>query len=323
MSIILIWTVCVVVLHHLIDPSTKLSLFILVAGLMLWMRFREIDVVNLLPPILLIGLLAWLTIIQPKNDRNWWPETSILPSIKIEEHQVTIEKFRNFHWQGLKESNPNWETRSYNLANLDSLDLVVEPFRDSRFMAHTMLVFGFGSQGYVVVSVEARKEQQEEYGILAGALRQFELIYIFGDERDLFVQRAVHRNSELYLYPIKANRSFIVNLFEDLAKSANGLHQQAKFYRTIRDNCTTTLVKHIDRHYDDKIGFRYEVLFPAQAGKLLYDLGKMDTTLAFEKVKSMARIDELVRKYIDEPNFSTIIRAQSTDPYKTASSAAS
>lgn len=323
MLIVLAWVFSIVMLHQFLDLSIKLSVFISIAGLIIWLRFKDIYLINVLPFIMLIIMLGWLMSIQPQIDRNWWLETSTLPSIEIVNGQVMIENFRNFHWHGHRKSDLNWENRRYSLNKLESLDLVVEPFKNSELMAHTMLVFGFKNQGYVVVSVEARKEQHEEYDLLAGTLRQFEIIYIFGDERDLFAQRAIHRNSELYLYPIKADKTFIVNLFKDLVNSANSLHKQAKFYGTIRDNCTTTLVKHIDRHYDNKIGFRYEVLFPAQAGKLLYDFGQMDTTLPFEKVKSATKIDDLVRKYIDQPNFSTIIRAQSTDPYKTSKSTTS
>ncbi|MGI9227563.1 MAG: DUF4105 domain-containing protein [Gammaproteobacteria bacterium] len=323
MLIVLAWVFSIVMLHQFLNLSTTLSLFVLILGLVFWARFKGTYLINVAPFIVLIVMLGWLMSIQPRSDRNWWLETSILPSIEITNDQVRIDNFRNFHWQDRIKSDLNWENRSYNLSALENLDLIVEPFKNSEFMAHTMLVFGFKDQGHVVVSVEARKEQHEEYDLLAGTMRQFEIIYIFGDERDLLAQRAIHRNSELYLYPIKADKTFIINLFKDLAKSANSLHKQAKFYGTIRDNCTTTLVKHIDRHYDNKIGFRYEVLFPAQAGKLLYEFGQMDTTLPYEKVKSASKIDDLVRKYIDQPNFSTIIRAQSTDPYKTGESTTS
>lgn len=276
--------------------------------------------VGVMPFALFAALLIWLINIPPKNDREWWSESTLLPKIEINNDEVTIENFRNFEWKGRRIADNNWENRSYDLTNLKSLDLIVEPFNDSKLMAHTMLAFGFEKQGYVVVSVEARKERHEEYSLVAGALRQFELIYIFGDERDLLVQRAIHRNSNLYLFPIKADRKFMVTLFKDLSRSANSLHTQANFYRTIRDNCTTTLVEHIDRQIDNKIGYRYEILFPALIGELLYDMGYMDTTLTYERVSSISRVDELVRKYVNQPNFSTIIRAESTDPYKINSS---
>ncbi len=105
-------------------------------------------------------------------------------------------------------------------------------------------------------------------------------MYIFGDEKDLLTLRALQRGSALHLYPIKADQDFIVSLFKGLALSANVLHDEPKFYRMLRDNRTTTLVEHIDRHYQQQIGSRLETIFPAKAGELLYKLGRMDSSLS-------------------------------------------
>ena len=69
-----------------------------------------------------------------------------------------------------------------------------------------------------------------------------------------------------------------------------------RFYRTLRDNCTTTLVEHIDRHYQQKIGLRMETIFPAKAGELLHELGRMDTNLSYIEAYEASRIDHLVDK---------------------------
>jgi len=232
-------------------------------------------------------------------------EVSVLPRIDIENDVVTIEKFRNFTWQGINNSDQNWETRNYNLSKLKGLSLVVVPFQDSKYMAHTMLDFEFSDQGNVIISVETRKEKGEKYSLVAGALRQFELIYVFGSERDLLTLRAVHRGSKINLYPIKAEPEFMISLFKDLAKSANSLHDKPQFYRTLRDNCTTTLVKHIDRHYQQNIGLRVETIFPAKAGELLHELGRMDTHLPYYQANEASRIDHIVYEYRNKENFSS------------------
>lgn len=98
--------------------------------------------------------------------------------------------------------------------------------------------------------------------------------------------------------------------------SANALHVEPKFYRTLRDNCTTTLVKHIDRLYQDKIGIRLETIFPAKAGELLHELGRMDTNLPYQQAYEASRIDHLIVKYRDEgKNFSSLIHADSELAY--------
>ena len=167
-----------------------------------------------------------------------------------------------------------------------------------------MLRFGFGENKYVIVSVEARAEKQEKYSVVAGSYRQFELIYLFGSEEDLVNLRAIHRGTRLYMFPIKADQKFMTNLFKELASSANALHTQPKFYRSITDNCTTTLVKHFDRlNPQDHIGLRHETLFPALTGKLLHEKGYMNTTHSYEEAKEIFRVDERIRK-TEAPNLS-------------------
>lgn len=305
--LILIWGMNVLMLQHFLDYSGKLSLFIFVAGLMLLMRFRKEYFINVIPPLMLVGLLAWLFTIQASNDRDWLDEISKLPEINIENDVVTIKNFRNFSWQGIDESNLNWETRSYDLNTLRGLSLIVVPFHDSEYMAHTMLGFEFEDQGNVIVSVETRKEKGEDYSLVAGALRQLELIYVFGSEQDLLTLRAVHRDSKLHLYPIKADAEFMVSLFRDLADSANALNDKPEFYRTLRDNCTTTLVRHIDRHYQQIIGIRVETLLPAKAGELLHELGRMDTNMTYMQAFEASRIDHLVNKFEMEEDFSALL----------------
>jgi len=275
--LMLVWGMNTLMLQHFLDFSSKLSIFIFLTGVMALLGFGKKPYIRIVPPLILVAQLAWLSTIQASNDLDWLTEISVLPRIDIEKDVVTIEKFRNFTWQGINNSDQNWETRSYNLSKLKSLSLVVVPFHDSKYMAHTMLDFEFSDQGNVIISVESRKEKDEEYSLVAGALRQLELIYVFGSERDLLTLRAVHRESKIHLYPVKAEPEFMISLFKDLAESANSLHYKPQFYRTLLDNCTTTLVKHIDRHYQQKIGLRVETLFPVKAGELLHKLGRMDT----------------------------------------------
>ena len=255
-------------------------------------------------------MFVWLVSIQASNNLDWLDEVSVLPKIYINNDKLRVENFRNFTWKGINDSDLIWETRTFDLTRLNKLYLVVVPFGDSEYMAHTMLIFSFEDQNNIVVSVETRKEIDETYSLVAGALRQLELIYVFGSEQDLLTLRAVHREAKIHLYPIKAEPEFIVSLFKDLAQSANALHKEPKFYRTLRDNCTSTLVKHIDRHYQQQIGIRLETIFPAQAGKLLHEFDRMDTRLSYEQAHAASRIDDLVIQYSLEKDFSALLHKQ-------------
>ncbi len=308
-ALVFAWGISILMFKQFLNFSNELSVFIFIIGIMMILRFRKSLFVNIFPPTLLFALLAYVATIQASNDHNWRSEVSKLAKIEINNHIASIQNLRSFQWHDADKATSNWLTRNYDLNSLVELNLIIEPFKDSQYMAHAMLDFDFGDQGHVIVSVEARKEQDEEYGLIAGAIRQFELIYIFGDEQDLLGLRAIGRKSTLHLYPIKAEPSFIISLFKDLANSANKLHDEPTFYRTLRDNCTTTLVKHIDRQYKQHIGLRMETIFPAKAGELLYKLDRMDTNLAYPQVYEASRIDHLVRNYWGQEDFSSKLHA--------------
>ena len=255
-------------------------------------------------------MLIFYFLQQARDDRDWWLETSRLPSFEISADNLTIHELRNFTWRSLEDYDSHWESRSYDLSKLNSLDLIVEPFRDSELMAHTMFSFGFSDGQRVIVSAEARKEANEDYGLLPGAFRQFELMYIFGSEEDLLTLRAVGRGARIYSYPVKATPEFIQDLFMNMVESAESLHEKPRFYASLRQNCTTTLVQHIDelRPKEKKLGLRSETLFPAKSGALLHAIGKMDTDLSFEEARKRYRIDVKAREFVGDENFSEKIR---------------
>lgn len=238
---------------------------------------------------------VWFLSLKPSNMRSWAVEFSRLPKIEISGHQIVIKNFRDFKWQNARVFEPVFTNEVFDLSKLERLDLIVEPFQDSDYLAHTMLRFGFSDHNSLIVSVEARREDHETYSLPAGFFRQFELIYVFGSEEDLLGLRAIARKARLYRYPIKADQRFMADLLKDLARSANSLNQTPKFYRSILDNCTTTLVKHFDRLAPQRIGLRKETILPAMTGKLLYQMGYMDTDLSYEQAKEHFRIDQTIR----------------------------
>ena len=56
--------------------------------------------------------------------------------------------------------------------------------------------FGFTNGDYVCFSIETRKEKGEDYSAVKGLFRQFELVYVAADERDLVRLRTNYRQGE-------------------------------------------------------------------------------------------------------------------------------
>lgn len=246
--------------------------------------------------------------ISPSNYRAWIPAQSVLPTAELQGDVLTVRNVRNCQYLNADDYVVRYYDRSFDLRQLKTIDFVTVPFQDTPTLAHTMLTFGFGDQDYLAVSVEARYEQGETYSPLKGALRQYELIYVLADERDVIVLRAKHRKDDVYLYRTRATPELARALLLDVLARVNKLAVQPEFYDAMSNNCTTNIVAHINRVQPGRVPLDIGVLLPGYADRLAYDLGLLDTRLPFEKLKKQAKIDHVAARYGDDPDFSRRIR---------------
>ena len=256
-----------------------------------------------------VGYLAH----RPSNDRSWKPEVSRLPKITIEDDRMRIENLRDFRWNSKDSFTENWVNTVYDLNQLAGIDLIVVPFDDADLAAHVMLSFGFDDGRHFVVSVEGRLEIGESYSLMGGAARQLELICLFGTESDLIDLRIRHRGDRLYIFPLRLDASFSKDLLLELCASANQLNDKPRFYATLRHNCTTTLLRHVNRLRETPIGLSSEILFPARIGELLHRLGYLDTNIDWPTAKQRFRVDIKIGKKPDFNQYSRILRDPSID----------
>ena len=114
-------------------------------------------------------------------------------------------------------------------------------------VAHTFLSFGFSDGRYLSVSVEIRPEVGESYGMLDGFFKQYELIYIWGDERDLVRTRTNYWNEDAYLYRSSLSEDKIQRLFISMLERTNSLYKNPEFYNTLTESCTSSVAIPIRR----------------------------------------------------------------------------
>ena len=72
-------------------------------------------------------------------------------------------------------------------------------------VGHTFLSFIFDNAPPLSISIETRPEVGEGFDPLASLFKQFELIYVVGDERDLVGVRTNHRQETVYLYRLNTS----------------------------------------------------------------------------------------------------------------------
>lgn len=258
--------------------------------------------------VLLVGLIAWRRV-QPSNARDWVSEQAVMPTVTFAGDRVRIDGLRDWDWRGAGEPISRFETREYDLARIESVWYVVSPFGDDwRGPAHSFLSFGFADSQYVAISVEARKEVGETYTIAGGLLKRFEIMYVVGDERDLLGQRVFRNGDDVYVYPVRATTEAIRALFIEMLERANDLSARPEFYGTIRNNCTTNILRHVNRIAPEPIRFGPRVLLPGYSDGLALERGLLATDLPLEAARERFRVNDRVRNFIDEAGFSIRIR---------------
>lgn len=271
-------------------------------------RLRWIVAAVVLLPLVAYGLLVVL--VQPSNDREWTPDQARLATASFVGDSVHIENVRNAVYRSVSDFDVRWERRSYDLRDLETVWFIVEPFSKVRGPAHTFLSFGFGDSTFVSISVELRKEVGESFHPLPGLLRQYELQYVVGDERDLIGLRANHRHDSVFVYPVRTTPEKKRELFVAMLERATRLAERPEFCNTLWSSCTTNIVSHINDILPERVPFSFKVLLPAYSDELAYDLGLLDTELPRDSFRQPHLINARAAAFADRPDFSLGIRAR-------------
>lgn len=250
--------------------------------------------------------------IAPSNGRDWTPEQSTLSHAAFRGDEVVVHNVRNCHYLDADTFVLHHEDRVYDLQRLESVDFLMVPFKSMPRLAHTMLSFGFtnpeGTSDYLTVSIEIRKERGEEYAAWKGGLRQYELIYVIADERDVVQLRTNHWKHDVYLYRSAATPEQAQRLFVDVMGRANELASRPEFYDTLTNNCSTNIVRHVNRIQPRRIVYDYRILLPGYSDQLAFDEGLILRHGSFEETKARAYVTPKAIAAGDRPDFSQVIR---------------
>jgi hypothetical protein len=264
---------------------------------------------TLLGSIIVFGILVLLFFqIPASNDRDWQPEVAVTPYATINGDLVTIHGVRNFDYRSETDFTPHWEDRAYDLRQLDSVDIIAV-YWAGKAIAHVMVSFGFQGKDYLAVSIETRKEKGEEYSTLAGFFRQYELVYIVADERDVVRVRTTYRQpqEDVYVYRTRAPLRNIRRIFLDYIKTMNDMHKRARFYNTLTTNCTTSILMHT-RMNPESPPMSWKILLSGYVPDYLYDLGRIDTTMSFAELEKLSHVNARAHAADKDPAFSQRIR---------------
>ncbi len=254
------------------------------------------------------ALLVWWGQVRASNDRDWQPEVAVAAWATIDGDRVTIHGVRNFDYRTETDFVARWEDRTYDLRLLDSADLIAV-YWAGHAIAHIMLSFGFEGKDHVAVSIETRKARGQGYSAVAGFFRQYELVYIVADERDVIRVRTTYRQpqEDVYVYRVRAPRQNIRRAFLDYLRGMNELRAHPRFYNTLATNCTTGVLLH-SRVNPESPPWSWKILLSGYVPEYLHGLARLDATRPFPELERISRVNERAHAADRDPAFSQRIR---------------
>ncbi len=255
------------------------------------------------------AIVVWWLTIPASNGRNWQADVAVLPYASIQGERVTLHNIRNLQYRSEADFDARYYDKTFDLRHLDAVDLIAVYWMGDA-IAHVMISFGFQETDFVAFSIEIRKEQGEAYSTLKGLFKQYELTYIVGDERDLIRVRTDVRNppEDVYLYRLQISQANARKFFMEYIRQINTMKEAPEWYNTLTTNCTTNVVRHV-RAFGGLATYNWKVLLSGYAPQYAYELGTLDTRLAFEELRKRSYINPKARAIGDDPDFSRKIRS--------------
>ena len=257
--------------------------------------------------LLLGGLLLWWATIAPSNQRVWADDVAQLLSGQVEGSKVTLSNVRDFTWRSEDDHDIHWETRQYDIDRLVSADAVLS-YWGSAAIAHAMISFGFDDGRHVVFSVEIRKQRDQQYSAIGGFFKEFDMILVAADERDIIRVRTNVRGEDDYLYPLRMDKPAMRALFLSYVRAANRLVDTPAFYNTITSNCTT-IVYRMAKQIDPGLPLDIRLLLTGYLPEYLYGAGILDRSVPLETLRQRSRITDKARHSAPGEDFSRAIRS--------------
>ena len=256
-----------------------------------------------------VVLLWWLGL-QPSNEGNWRPDDARPAWAEIDGDRVTIHNVRNCDYRSETEFSHCWTDRSYDLSQLRGVDFFFVNW-GIPWIGHPIVSFDFGDDRHLAFSVEARYKVGQEYSSLLGFFRQYELIFIAADERDVIRLRTNFRkDEEVYLYRTVVSPAVARKLLLVYLTDLNRLKDHPEWYNALTKNCTTAIDRQIRAELPAAGRWSYRLLLNGTLDELEYERGRLVTGgLPFAELKAREHLNAVARTVGESPEFSKLFRA--------------
>jgi len=152
---------------------------------------------------LFLGVALWWSTLAPPAQRDWASDVARQTTGEIVGDRLILRDIRAFDWTGPHEARPAWIDAEYDLATLQSVDLIMSCWAGP-VMAHMILSFGFADGRYLAWSVEVRRGKDGVFSPIADFFKEHTLSIVAAEERDVVGLRALHRGEDVQIFRLRA-----------------------------------------------------------------------------------------------------------------------
>jgi len=257
-------------------------------------------------------VFLWWNAIPPSAQRDWARDVARVPTTERRGDLLIVHNVRNFDYRSETDFTIRYEDRTYDLSRLVGLDLFLV-YWGSPAIAHTIMSWQFSEGPPLAISIETRKQKGQDYSAIRGFFKQYELIYVAADERDVVRLRTNYRGEQVYLYHLAVSPAAARALLLDYAATMDQLARQPAFYNALTHNCTTTIRWHA-KNIGPVQSLDWRLLLNGYADELEYEKGLLDTRLPFRELRARSLVNERANAADQDPAFSRRIREGLPEP---------
>jgi len=287
-------------------PATLVYVLGVIVILVKLRRSRWVAVAYLLG---FCSVLAWWLTLKPSNDGNWQADVDRTAWAEIMGDHATIHNLRDCKYRFEHDYSNCWNDRTIDLSQIRAADLFLTNW-GIPFASHPIISFQFGDDGHIAFSIEARYKVGQDYSTVLGCFRQYELIVVTADERDLIRLRTNYRKGEeVSMYRFQAGPEVARAMFLTYITYLNKLKDHPEWYNEVTRNCTTAIDSRLGVDLKNQQPWNYQVLLNGTLDQLLYDRQRLVTGgFPFPELKQREHINAAARAADQSPDFSKLIR---------------
>jgi hypothetical protein len=249
-----------------------------------------------------LGILALLGVFgasvllaTPRLDRNWAEHLSVMPQVELRGSDFSLGPATDWTYNADGPVEKNGVSFAGSFSDLRNIWFVVEPQPGGDYAAHTLVLFEFAGERLIGVTVEARREADEEYDAIQGLFNKFELAYIWSTAKELLTRRAVFLKKDMFVYPLGLTAEQEQRFLRSMLEETVDVSRHPRFYNTLTSNCTNELAKAAG------LGWHYSWVLTGYSPQRLFEL-KLIPGGDLDEVRGRAKLDAEIRVWNDLPS---------------------